>query len=58
MSGQKRTTASLTTIFKVQDEIATAVVKALKASLPNVPARRNPTATGGEAYTVFFRAAP
>ncbi len=42
-------------IFKVQDDIATAVVKALKASLPNMPARRSATTTDGEAYTIYLQ---
>src|SRR5580658_2084617 len=38
-------------IFKVQDEIADAVVKALKVSLLDGPARRSAATTNSEAYT-------
>jgi TolB-like protein/tetratricopeptide (TPR) repeat protein len=42
-------------IFKVQDEIASAVVKALKVALLNAPARRNAKATNTEAYTIYLQ---
>ncbi len=42
-------------VFKVQDEIADDVVKALKASLLDKPAQRVPTVGGTEAYNLFLQ---
>jgi TolB-like protein/Tfp pilus assembly protein PilF len=42
-------------VFKVQDEIANAVVKALKVALLSAPARRSATATNTEAYTIYLQ---
>jgi TolB-like protein/Flp pilus assembly protein TadD len=42
-------------IFKAQDEIAAAVVKALQGSLLNVGARASAPTTNGEAYTTFLQ---
>jgi TolB-like protein len=43
-------------IFKVQDEIARAVVDALKLSLPAVPKPKAANAENTEAYTLFLQA--
>ena len=43
-------------IFKVQDEIARAVVDALKLSLPAVPKPKAASAEDTEAYTLFLQA--
>jgi TolB-like protein/Tfp pilus assembly protein PilF len=45
----------MTDVLVVQDEIAIAVVKALKASLLDAPVARSVTATGSEAYTIYLQ---
>jgi TolB-like protein len=46
----------LNDIFKIQDEIAAAVVKALKVSLLESPAQRVAPTTSTEAYTLYVQA--